>query len=83
MACHVPTRFRFKSIRPFAVFHRGFAALIVGAGAAFGLARGGDFGDDVIKDRRDVRPRRCRSRRRWCENARFVSSICFAGLRLK
>jgi hypothetical protein len=32
-----------------AVFHRGFGALVVGSGAAFGLAGCGDFGDDLIK----------------------------------
>ena len=31
-----------------AVLHRGFAGLVVGAGAAFGDARGGNFADDVV-----------------------------------
>jgi hypothetical protein len=31
-----------------AVFHRGLGGLVVGAGAAFGDARGGDLGDDVV-----------------------------------
>ena len=31
-----------------AVFHGGFGGFVVGAGAAFGDARGGDFGDDVV-----------------------------------
>ncbi len=33
----------------FAVFHGGFGAFVVGAGAALGLAGGGDLGDDVIE----------------------------------
>ena len=31
-----------------AVLHRGFGGFVVGAGAAFGDAGGGDFGDDVV-----------------------------------
>ncbi len=33
----------------FAIFHRGFAGFVVGAGTAFGHARGGNLGDDVIQ----------------------------------
>ena len=35
----------------FAVFHGGFGAFVIGAGAALGLARGGDFGDDLVEVR--------------------------------
>ena len=33
----------------FAVFHRRLAALVIRAGATFGDARGGDFGDDFLE----------------------------------
>ena len=33
----------------FPVFHGGFGAFVIGAGAAFGLAGGGDFGDDLVE----------------------------------
>ena len=44
-------RFSFYLKIPFflPVFHGGFGAFVVGAGAAFGLAGGGDFGDDFIE----------------------------------
>ena len=43
-----------------AVFHGGFGGLVVGAGAALGHARGGDFGDDVVHAcRRAIRSCRC------------------------
>ncbi len=33
----------------FSIFHSRFGAFVVGAGAAFGLAGGGDFGDDFVE----------------------------------
>ncbi len=33
----------------FTIFHGGLAALVISAGAALGLAGGGDFCDDVIE----------------------------------
>ena len=35
----------------FAVFHGGFGAFVVSAGAALGLASGGDFCDDLVEIR--------------------------------